>query len=269
MGKNLARFLLDKTDAQRIIIYSRGEHRQSEMAEEFDHNPRMRWFIGDVRDQTRLKRAMNGVDVVVHAAALKRIETGFFNPIEMVKTNVNGAINVIEASQDAGVSKVVALSSDKAVFPVSAYGISKAMSDALFIAANNTVRTDGPKYSLVKYGNVSGSNGSVIPKWRKMIAAGAKTVPVSNENCTRYWMRIEEAVELVVNTISTMRGGEVNIPNLPAYRLGDLAEAMGVGMDIKGLPAFEKLHETMDGIETSETARRMSVEEIREKLKSV
>lgn len=268
-GRAFVKYVLANTDIQRIVCVSRNEHTQHDMAEELNHDSRLRMLIGDVRDQPRLKRAMEGVEVVVHAAALKRIEIGHRQPIEMIKTNIMGAINVVEASQDANVKKVVALSSDKSVSPVSPYGLSKAMSDALFLNANNTVRSDGPKYAIVKYGNIAGSNGSVIPKWRKMIAAGATKVPVTDPDATRYYMRIEEAVELVNNTIETMIGGEVAIPNLPAYRLGDLAEAMGVEMDIIGLPSWEKLAETMGNGDSSETARRMTVSELREALKSL
>lgn len=267
-GKNFVKYLLSRSEYQRIAVFSRSEHIQADMAEELNHDPKLRWFIGDVRDRARLKRAMDGVDVVVHAAALKRIETGARNPIEMVRTNVDGAINVIEASQDAGVKKVVALSSDKACEPISPYGISKAMAETLFIEANNTVRGE-PKYSCVRYGNVWASAGSVVPTWRKMIAAGKKTVPVSDPECTRFFMRIEEAVDLVNKTIETMKGGEIAIPDLPAYRLGDLAEAMGVGMDIRGLPAWEKRHEKMSWNKCSKDARRMNVEELRRELENV
>jgi len=258
------RLLTDGCD--RVCIFSRGEKRQAEMRDEFGSDARLRWFIGDVRDRDRLKRAMDGVELVVHAAALKRIEVGHYNPIEMVNTNVMGAVNVIEAAQDAGVARVVALSTDKAWQPVSAYGHSKAMAESLFLAANNTGRT---RFAVTRYGNVSGSSGSVIPRWRKMIADGVQALPVTDPECTRFWMLMSEAVELVVSTAKTMRGGELAIPELPAYRVGDLAEAMGVPYVVTGLHGWEKKHEGMRDGMTSDIARRMSVDELREALKHV
>lgn len=253
--------------AERVCIFSRSEHVQAAMREDFDDG-RLRWFIGDVRDQHRLRRAMEGVDLVIHAAALKRIETGHYNPTEMVKTNVIGAMNVIEAAHDAGVSRVVALSTDKAYQPVSPYGCSKALSESLFIAANNTRGSSGPIFAVTRYGNVAGSRGSVIPKWRELLAAG-KRVTVTDPEVTRFWMTIDEAVNLVSRTAETMVGGELVIPELPAFRLGDLAEAMGVQAEITGLPEWEKRHESMrDGL-SSDTVRRMTVEEIREALNNV
>ncbi len=265
-GRAFTRRLLADNLYERVCLYSRGEHAQAQMREELGDDQRCRWLIGDVRDLSRLRRAMHGVDVVVHAAALKRIEVGAYNPVEMCRTNVDGAINVVEASQDAGVKKVVGLSSDKACEARSAYGASKALMEALFLAANNTVAADRTRYSVCRYGNVWASNGSVVPTWRRMIEAGAKAVPVSDPEVTRFWMSINEAVGLVLHTIETMKGGELVVPELPAYRLGDLAEAMGVEMIVKGLPGFEKAHEVMIPGEPSNEARRMSVAELREKL---
>ena len=239
------------------------------MRQEFKNDSRLRWFIGDVRDRDRLRRAMEGVDVVVHAAALKRIEVGFYNPIEMVKTNVLGTINVIEAATDAGVKKVLMLSTDKACQPCSAYGHSKALAESIVRAANNSRGESGPLFAVTRYGNVAGSTGSVSPIWRAFKSNGARAVPVSDPEVTRFWMTQDEAVDLVSNTLRIMKGGELAIPILPAYRLGDLAEAMGLGMEITGLPDYEKLHESMREGETSEIARRMSVEEIREALNYV
>lgn len=268
-GRAFTRKLLDKNLSDRICIFSRGEFAQAQMREDMGNDSRLRWFIGDVRDQPRLKRAMAGVDVVVHAAALKRIEVGALNPIEMVRTNVDGTINVIEAAQDAGVKKVVGLSSDKACEPKSPYGASKALGEAILLAANNTVAADGPMFAATRYGNVWNSRGSVVPTWRRMIEAGAKAVPVSDPDITRFFMSIDEAVDLVLRTIDTMHGGELMIPDLPAYRLGDLAEAMGVMMDVRGLPGWEKKHEAMAPGNTSDIARRMSVAELREKLAEI
>lgn len=266
-GKAFTKRLLQDGLCERICLYSRGEHAQAVMREELGNDPRCRWLIGDVRDAQRLKRAMQGCEVVVHAAALKRIEVGAYNPVEMVRTNVDGAVNVIEAAQDAGVKKVVALSTDKACEPISPYGCSKALAESLFIAANNTVAADGPRFSITRYGNVFLSAGSVVPTWRRMIEAGAKAVPISDPTVTRFFMTLDEAVDLVLDTIANMKGGELVVPDLPAYRLGDLAEAMGVQTIITGLPAWEKRHESMLAGEPSDKARRMSIDELREALK--
>lgn len=250
----------------RICIYSRDEYKQSLMRRRFNDDPRLRFFIGDVRDETRLRRAMYGVQHVVHAAALKRIEVGSYNPCEMVKTNIIGTMNVIDAATDTGVQKVVFLSTDKAFEPVSPYGQSKALAESLILAANHTVGKNGPKFAVTRYGNVAGSTGSVIPTWLDMIRNGALTVPVTDPDCTRFYMTAGQAVDLVLSTMDTMCGGELAIPTLPAYRLGDLAEAMGVAMDIKGLGAWEKKHEGMNHGNTSDQAKRMTVEELKEAL---
>ncbi len=259
----------DDDYCERICIFSRGELSQANMRAELADDPRLRWFIGDVRDRSRLRRAMNECDTVIHAAALKRIEVGHYNPVEMAKTNVDGAINVIEAATDAGVQKVVCLSSDKAYQPVSAYGYSKAMAESLFLAANNTRGKNGPIFAVTRYGNVSGSAGSIIPKWREALKSG-KCIYVTDPDCTRFWMTMDQAVDLVLNTVKTMRGGELVIPELPAYRIIDLAIAMGAEASERiGLPAYEKKHESMREGLCSETARRMSVNELKEALASV
>lgn len=255
--------------AERICIYSRGEYAQHLMRQEFGGDARLRWLIGDVRDRDRLRRAMQDVELVVHAAALKRIEVGVENPTEMKKTNVDGTQNVIEAAIEADVAKVVYLSTDKAYQPCSAYGVSKAMAEAHILAANNERGSKGPRFSACRYGNVWGSTGSVVPSWRALIAAGAGVVPVTDPDCTRFFMTREQAVQLVLDTAATMRGGELAIPDLPAYRLGDLAQAMGVVMDVKGLPVTEKKDESMGPGRCSADARRMSVDELREELKHV
>lgn len=267
-GKAFVKRLLNNSQYDRICIYSRDEYKQHQMSEELNDD-RLRFFIGDVRDRDRLRRAMEGVEVVVHAAALKRIEVGVYNPGEMVKTNITGAMNVIEASHDAGVKKVVALSTDKAFQPISPYGQSKALAESLFLAADYTRGRTGPMFSLCRYGNVSGSKGSIIPKWREMIKKGLSSVPVTDKDCSRYWMLMDEAVDLVLETIETMKGGELNIPTLPAYRVGDLAEAMNVKMNIIGLPEFEKKHESMSEGNSSSKARRMTVNELRNALELV
>lgn len=264
-GKAFVRFLLDQTDIQRICIYSRGEHTQAAMRVQFQDNPRIRWMIGDVRDLPRLTRAMQGVDAVVHAAALKRIEVGQYNPEEMTKTNVLGTMNVVEAACKApSVRFVVGLSSDKAYEPKSPYGQTKALGEALLLAANTTHGVKGPKFAACRYGNIWCAQGSVVPLWRELIMLGASHVPVTDPDCTRFFMLVSEAVQLVWDLLGTMRGGELVIPGwLPAYRISDLAEAMGVGMDVKGLPAWEKAHESMNAELCSKDARRMTVDELK------
>lgn len=264
-GQAFVRHLLANTDCGRICIYSRGEHRQAEMRQALrGDSDRLRFFVGDVRDRERLRLAMKGIDVVIAAAALKRIEVGAYCPDEMVKTNIIGSMNVVAAAADSGVSKVVFISSDKAWNGRSPYGQTKAIGESIFLTANNVYGGAGPKYSVCRYGNVWKSTGSVVPTWQSMIAAGAKAVPVTDPECTRFFMTRTEAVTLVQDTIDSMVGGELVIPKtLPAYRVGDLAAAMGVSFNASGLPAHEKLHEGMcDGV-TSDIARRMSVEELK------
>lgn len=270
-GQAFVRRVLADSLADRICVYSRGEHAQAAMAESVD-DPRVRWFIGDVRDRDRLTRAMAGCDTVVHAAALKRIEVGAYNPVEMVRTNVDGAINVVHAAIDAGVARVVGLSSDKAWQPKSPYGQSKALGEAIFLASNRTVGRGGPRFVVTRYGNVAGSAGSVIPRWRHMLASGRDVLPVTDPECTRFWMSMSEAVDLVLTAVESVDDwGEPIIPDwLPAYRLADLAQAMGArDITVTGLPAYEKAHEGMrDGL-TSDKARRLSVDELRALLAEV
>lgn len=254
--------------AERVCVYSRGEYAQHLMREEFGGDKRLRFFIGDVRDPDRLRRAMEGVDLVVHAAALKRVEVGEYDSTEMAATNVYGAMNVIKAAHEAHVRKVVALSTDKAFHPVNAYGATKLVAEKLFLAANNDRGKVGPIFAVTRYGNVAGSTGSVIPVWRAAQARG-QVVEVRDPNATRFWMTQDEAVGLVVDTARTMRGGELVIPDLPAYRLGDLAFAMGVQFTVTRLGAGEKLHESMDDARCSANARRMTVNELKEALKHV
>lgn len=271
-GRAFAKRLLTEQNSpvERICILSRGEHAQADMARELaalDPQGKLRFFIGDVRDRDRLRRAFAGVQIVVHAAALKRIEVGAYNPAEMVKTNILGAMNVIEAAIDAGVRKVVALSTDKAWQPISPYGQSKALAESLFLNANNARGAGGPLFAVTRYGNVWGSAGSVVPTWLAYVQAG-RPVPTTDPECTRFFMRMDEAIDLVIGAIASMSGGELVIPELPAYRLGDLAEAMGAVMHITGLPAHEKRHEGMCDANTSDIARRMSIGELREALAS-
>lgn len=261
-GQAFTKRLLEDKSVERVAIFSRGEHAQADMAGCFSDG-RLRFFIGDVRDRDRLHRAFSGIDVVVHAAALKRIEVGAYNPTEMVKTNIDGAVNVLEAAKDAGVKRLVALSTDKAYQPVSPYGQSKALAEAVFRGAYH----DGtPICAVTRYGNIWSSRGSVVPRWLEILKT-SDTVPVTDPDATRFYMTMDEAVDLVLDTIKTMKGGELNIPTLPAYRLGDLAEAMGAKMKIIGMPEYEKRHESMSEGNSSDRAKRMSVDELREVLR--
>ncbi len=267
-GTAFARRLLADPSVERIAIYSRGEYRQAMMAREMaedDPSSKLRFMIGDVRDKDRLRRAMRGVDTVVHAAALKRIETANYNPDELVRTNVVGTQNVIDAAMDAGVSTAVFLSTDKAYQPISPYGHSKALAECMFLAANNMRGNQGPRFVSTRYGNVWRSTGSVVPMWESILI-GDDTVPVTDPECTRFFMTMDEAVALVLKAIAELPS-DVLIPTLPAYRLGDLAEAMGAKMDVRGLPSWEKRHESMGPGNSSDKARRMTVAELREALR--
>lgn len=268
LARGLVRQLL-ADGIQRVCLYSRGEFAQATMRQEFDNDRRLRFFIGDVRDRDRLERAMEGVDAVIHAAALKRIEVGAYDPDEMVATNVTGSQNVIWAARRTGVVRALLVSSDKAFEPVSPYGQTKALAESLFIRANE-VTPRGPRFAVVRYGNVAGSTGSVIPTWRNLLANGGdRKVPVTDPECTRFYMKLEEAVALVLKTLREMRGGELSVPTLPAFRLGDLAEAMHAIPKVIGLGQFEKKHEGMSPGNSSDLARRMSVEELREAVAQI
>lgn len=259
LGTNLLKSYI-ANGVDKICVFSRGEHRQAELRVLMKDHPACRWLIGDVRDAKRLERAMQGIDIVIHAAALKRIEVGYQNPDEMVKTNVMGSLNVVDAAAQCGVQKVLLISSDKAYQPVSPYGQSKALAESIFLTANN-VHPGGPKYAVVRYGNVWKSTGSVVPLWQSALR------PVMTDpECTRFYMTILQAVDFVMNTAETMNGGELAIPTLPAYRLGDLAAAMGINPEITGLPKWEKRHESMSDELCSATARRMPVAELKEIL---
>ncbi len=268
MGRHLAKELLARGEYNRVCIYSRDEVKQAVMRAEFNDNPKLRWLIGDVRDLPRLTRAMRGCESVIAAAALKRIETGFFQPDEMVKTNIIGMMNTIDAAASSKVSKFVFVSSDKAVEAKSPYGQSKALAESLTLNAIRIYGHEGPRYRVVRYGNVAGSTWSIIPTWREILK-NSGTVPVTAPDATRFWMHVSEAVALVLRSLEDDGSPELSIPILPAFRIGDLAEAMGAKMEITGLPDFEKKHEMMAVGNTSDTARRMSVEELREALKGV
>lgn len=265
LGRHLALKLIDRGDT--VCIYSRDEVKHARMMREFANHPNMRWFVGDVRDAGRLSRAMRGCDAVIHAAALKRIETGHYNPSEMVATNITGTQNAIDAAAEDKVSRFVFVSSDKAYQPISPYGQSKALAESLVLNANHVYGERGPAYRAVRYGNVSGSTGSIIPLWRTILKT-EDTVPVTDPNCTRFWMTADQAVDFVLRSVDCFVP-DLAIPELPAFSVGDLADAMGAKMRIIGLPAWEKLDESMSDDSCSATAKRMSVEDLREALKSV
>ena len=246
LGKSLVEYLLRETKVRRIAIFSRDELKQQHLRIQFQDDPRFRWFLGDVRDLDRLKRAFHGVDYVIHAAALKQVDTGEYNPMEFVKTNVLGSQNVIDASIDAGVKRVVALSTDKASSPINLYGATKLTADKLFVAANNYSVAYGTTFSVVRYGNVMGSRGSVIPFFQE-IAAQGKPLPITDLRMTRFWISIESAVKFVIDSLEMMTGGELYVPKIPSMKIIDLAHA--VAPDAKlveiGMRPGEKLHEEM------------------------
>lgn len=246
LGQALIDHLLKNTSARRIAIYSRDELKQFHLRRKFDDDPRLRWFLGDIRDPERLKRAFHGVDFIIHAAALKQVDTGEYNPMEFVKTNVMGSQNVIEAAIDAGVKKVVALSTDKASSPINLYGATKLTADKLFIAANNYSQAYGTAFSVVRYGNVMGSRGSVIPLFQDLAKAG-KPLPLTDKRMTRFWISLLDAVRFVMDSFDLMAGGELYVPRIPSMKLLDLAEVIAPNADIQeiGMRPGEKLHEEM------------------------
>ncbi|MAJ70888.1 MAG: UDP-N-acetylglucosamine 4,6-dehydratase (inverting) [Alteromonadaceae bacterium TMED7] len=245
-GKRFVNYLLNNAAPKKIIIYSRDELKQFEMQQQFNASC-MRYFIGDVRDNERLKIAMKDVDFVVHAAALKQVPAAEYNPNECIKTNINGAQNVIDAAIANNVSRVIALSTDKAANPVNLYGATKLASDKLFVAANNISGATGPRFSVVRYGNVVGSRGSVVPFFRKLLAEGCTRLPVTHAEMTRFWITLDEGVEFVVKNFSRMQGGEVFVPKIPSIRITDLVEAMSgnAEFELVGIRPGEKLHEVM------------------------
>lgn len=243
-GKKFVRYVLENYNPRRIIVFSRDELKQFEMEKEFNDD-RLRFFIGDVRDRDRLYRAFAGVDYVVHAAALKQVPACEYNPFEAVKTNIMGAQNIIEAAIDCGIKRVVALSTDKAANPVNLYGATKLCSDKLFISGNSYAGSKDTRFSVVRYGNVVGSRGSVIPFFKKMRETGVVTI--TDPRMTRFWITLEQGVEFVVNSMQQMHGGEIFIPKIPSMRITDLAEAIAPGCrhEYIGIRPGEKLHEVM------------------------
>lgn len=245
-GKQCVKTLLERYTPKKVIIYSRDELKQYEMAQEF-HNPAMRYFIGDVRDRDRLILAMKGVDYVIHAAALKQIPAAEYNPMECIKTNIMGGNNVIDAALETGVKKVIALSTDKAVNPINLYGATKLAADKLFVAANNLSGENGPIFSVVRYGNVVGSRGSVVPLFQKLVQEGAAEIPITDPRMTRFWITLPQGIDFVLKSFERMRGGEIFVPKIPSMTMLALAETLAPGVPIKviGIRPGEKLHEVM------------------------
>lgn len=249
-GKKFLEMVFQRYNPKKVIIFSRDEYKQSVMKTQFQDMVdmrRVRFFIGDVRDKERMKRALNNVDYVIHAAAMKQVPTCEYNPLEAVKTNINGAQNVIDACLDCGVKKVVALSTDKSVNPINLYGGTKLVSDKLFIAANAYTGEGDTIFSIVRYGNVAGSRGSVIPIFENIIKTGKKELPITDSRMTRFWITLEQGVDLVFKALEESKGGETYISKIPSFHITDLAKAMLPDCRIKeiGVREGEKLHEIM------------------------
>lgn len=246
-GKSFIRRILALHHPRKVIVFSRDELKQFEMMQEFGDESRLRYFIGDVRDADRLKLAFRGVDFVVHAAALKQVPAAEYNPMECIKTNIHGAENVINAALAAGVEKIVALSTDKAANPINLYGATKLASDKLFVAANNITGGVHTRFSVVRYGNVVGSRGSVVPFFRGLVAKGKTELPITDERMTRFWITLEQGVDFVLKAFERMHGGEIFVPKIPSARIPDLAVAIAPGLPQHhvGIRPGEKLHEVM------------------------
>jgi UDP-N-acetylglucosamine 4,6-dehydratase len=245
-GKAFVAAVLERFKPRRLIVYSRDELKQYEMQQKWN-GPEMRYFIGDVRDTDRVEMAMRGVDYVIHAAALKQVPAAEYNPFECIKTNVHGAENVVRAAIRSGVKRVVALSTDKAANPINLYGASKLASDKIFVAGNSMSGKGGPRFAVVRYGNVVGSRGSVVPFFNKLIAEGAKSLPITDPRMTRFVITLEQGVNMVLSSLGMMQGGELFVPKIPSVRMTDVAEAMLPGCEtrIVGIRPGEKLHEVM------------------------
>lgn len=247
-GNRFIRTVLDNYEPRKVIIYSRDELKQYEMARRFeDDGKRLRFFIGDVRDRDRLSLATRGVDVIIHAAALKQVPAAEYNPMECIKTNVMGAENVIECALSNGVEKVVALSTDKAANPINLYGATKLCSDKLFTAANNLAGDRITRFAVVRYGNVSGSRGSVVPLFRKLREEGAEYIPITDRRMTRFWITLDQGVDFVLHALVRMHGGETFVPKIPSIRVADLARIIAPGIPVRevGIRPGEKIHEIM------------------------
>jgi len=245
-GKKYVETILKRYKPRRLVIFSRDELKQYEMAQKYN-DPCMRYFIGDVRDAERMRQAMAGVDIVIHAAALKQVPAAEYNPMECIKTNIHGAENVIEAALYNNVEKVIALSTDKAANPINLYGATKLCSDKLFVAANNVTGAHRTRFAVVRYGNVVGSRGSVVPFFEQLIAQGVDSLPITHEKMTRFWISLQEGVDFVLKNFERMHGGEIFVPKIPSIRVVDLATAMAPQLKQKfiGIRPGEKLHEVM------------------------
>lgn len=245
-GKRFISTILEKYQPERLIVYSRDELKQFEMQQSFNKDC-MRYFIGDVRDRGRLLEAMSGVDYVVHAAALKQVPAAEYNPMECIKTNIHGSENIIQAALKSNVKKVVALSTDKAANPINLYGATKLASDKLFVAANNMTGWRETRFAVVRYGNVVGSRGSVVPFFKKLIAEGVDSLPITHEEMTRFWITLEQGVNFVLKNFERMHGGEIFVPKIPSARIVDLATSLAPDLTQKviGIRPGEKLHEIM------------------------
>lgn len=245
-GKAFIRHVLDELDPARVVVFSRDELKQYEVRQLLADDPRLRWFIGDIRDRDRLTRAMHGVEYVVHAAALKQVDTAEYNPFEYVQTNINGSQHVVEASIDAGVRRVVALSTDKASSPINLYGATKLVADKLFISGNHYAAHHPVRFCVVRYGNVMGSRGSAIPFFQSLAERG-ESIPITHRDMTRFWITLEQAVKFVVDSFDMMNGGELYVPRIPSMRLMDLVEAVAPDAPVHevGIRPGEKLHEEM------------------------
>lgn len=257
-GQAIVQRLL-KTDVDRIAIFSRDELKQFEFRSRLPKDDRLRFFLGDIRDKERIEIALHGVDTVVHAAALKQVDTGEYNPMEFIKTNILGSQNVIDASIRSGVSRVIALSTDKASSPINLYGATKLTADKLFISANNYSYAFGTIFSVVRYGNVIGSRGSVIPLFKQLASEG-RALPVTDRRMTRFWITITQAVDFVLESLDIMKGGELYIPRIPSMKLTDLVEAIAPNSTIEemGIRPGEKLHEEMISVDDSRRTTRLS-----------
>ena len=259
-GKAFIEYALRELSPKRIIIFSRDELKQYEARQLFNNDPRLRWFIGDIRDLHRLIRAMHNVDYVVHAAALKQVDTAEYNPFEYVQTNIIGTQNVIEAAIDTGVEKVIALSTDKASSPINLYGATKLAADKLCQSANHYASGYETRFSVVRYGNVMGSRGSVVPFWKKLASEG-KEIPITDSRMTRFWISLPDAVKFVIEAFDLMHGGEVFVPRIPSMKITDLAEAVAPGVKTVeiGIRPGEKLHEEM--IAADDSRRTISLKD--------
>jgi UDP-N-acetylglucosamine 4,6-dehydratase len=245
-GRAFIRHALDSLGVRRLVVFSRDELKQYELRQLLGQDERLRYFIGDIRDRERLTRAMHGVEYVVHAAALKQVDTAEYNPFEYVRTNIAGSQNVVEAAIDCGVRKVVALSTDKASSPINLYGATKLVADKLFVSANHYAASHETRFSVVRYGNVVGSRGSVVPFFQRLAAQGG-VLPITDKRMTRFWITLDQAVRFVVDSFELMQGGELYVPRIPSMRILDLADALAPGCPIDeiGIRPGEKLHEEM------------------------